>query len=247
MTVNTSTDALTFTAQATSHFAANWAKIATPSFLAHLRANTLPRAAFNRWLLQDYLFVIEFAKLLGTIFTLAPRRDNDLLLTGFLALKDEIAWFEAHLTKLGVSLPHPDEFVRVSEQAPGNGIQVRPACAEFVTWLGDLQTQVLGEGKDRRAAYRQLLVAYWAGEKAYNLAWGSLRGDAKVPDEYKEFVDRWTNPLFDQFVVDMGVAVDREFAREEVTEDDKKAAMAVVEKVTVLEDKFWAMVYGADE
>ncbi|KAI9184547.1 hypothetical protein H9P43_003601 [Blastocladiella emersonii ATCC 22665] len=246
----TTTKATGIAAECLDKHSAGWSALTGNGFLKALRDGSLPDTMFNRWLMQDYLFVVEFTKLMGELFALAPRRDVPTLFSGFAAVRDEVAWFESHLARLAangvqhVGVPSPD-FVSVSTtpaELRGTPIAPLPACAEFIQFLADLRSRArtLAAGGDSAHAYRILLVVFWAMEHAYASAWGTLRGDQMVPQRYREFVDRWTVPEFEQYVTDLAKASDVAYAG--ASEEQRREALELVEAVVKHEDAFWAMV-----
>ena len=63
-------------------------------FLGCCQRNSIAKSQFDTWLVQDYLFVREFARLAANLVTVAPYSDFDGLLGGLEALKDELRWFQ---------------------------------------------------------------------------------------------------------------------------------------------------------
>ncbi|KAI9216850.1 hypothetical protein BC828DRAFT_392599 [Blastocladiella britannica] len=226
-----------------------WADLPKHAFLERMRAGTLDPAAFTRWLAQDYLFVVDFTKLMAHLFSLAPRRDHAMLLAGFGAIADELQWFESHLTSRGHPLPSPTHTSLATTPGALNPAALPgDACVAFCNWMV-ARNDAASTAADVRSAYRMLLVAFWAMEHAYNIAWGSLKHQSGVSAAYAEYVDRWTNPAFSAYVDDLRAAVDREFAEAGVTpgSDEWVAAHQVVADVVRLERDFWSMCLGAND
>ena len=65
-------------------------------FLNAIGDGSLPEDAFNRWLVQDYLFVRGFAGFAALTVGKTPRPGQSVLIAGLSALDDELDWFEAH-------------------------------------------------------------------------------------------------------------------------------------------------------
>ncbi|WP_408638297.1 TenA family transcriptional regulator [Rubrobacter xylanophilus] len=148
-----------------------WRGATRHPFLDGVREGTLPRRAFERWLVQDYLFVREGLAFQARLLARAPRRDQRLLIGGLVALEEELGWFEEQARRRNLDLdarPHP-------------------ANAAYCGFLAGL------EGEPYAAA----LAALWALERAYLEAW---RGAAPGHPEYREFVEHWTTPEFADYV-----------------------------------------------
>jgi thiaminase/transcriptional activator TenA len=63
----------------------------------------LPEPAFNRWLEQDYQFVLCLLRAQARILADAPRSGRGALAQGLAALAAELDWFEGHLKERGLS------------------------------------------------------------------------------------------------------------------------------------------------
>ncbi len=148
-----------------------WEAATRHPFLEAVRQGSLPQAAFERWLVQDYHFVRGLLRAQARILAHAPRTDQRVLASGLLALVDELDWFEAHAASRGLSLE----------------VEVDPTCARYVDFL-------VGLG-DR--PYAVQVTALWACERAYLDAWTQAAPGAPP---YEEFVRRWTQPAFHAYV-----------------------------------------------
>lgn len=71
-----------------------WAAALQHSFLKSCQQGTIKKSQFDTWLVQDYLFVLEFTRLAANLLTVAPYSDFEGLLGGLGALRDELKWFE---------------------------------------------------------------------------------------------------------------------------------------------------------
>ena len=81
-------------------------------FLNAVGDGSLPEDAFNRWLVQDYLFVRGFAVFASLTVAKTPRPGQSALIAGLSALDVELDWFEASRPRFGCRLgtlspPHP--------------------------------------------------------------------------------------------------------------------------------------------
>ena len=81
-------------------------------FLNAVGDGSLPEDVFNRWLVQDYLFVRGFAGFASLTIGKTPRPGQSVLIAGLSALDDELGWFEAHAEARSLDL----------------GAELHPAC-----------------------------------------------------------------------------------------------------------------------
>ena len=142
-----------------------------PEFLDAVGDGSIPVEAFNRWLVQDYLFVKGFAVFVALAIARTPRPAQSALIAGLSALDDELDWFEAHA---GTRSLHLDA-------------ELHPVCRCYVDFL-------IAAGYSQ--PYEVLLAIYYGVEVAYTVAWGRL--EAKGP--YAEFIERWTHEDFQAHV-----------------------------------------------
>ena len=88
-------------------------------FLNAVGDGSLPEDVFNRWLVQDYLFVRGFAGFGSLTIGKTPRPGQSVLIAGLSALDDELGWFEAHAEARSLDL----------------GAELHPACQRYVDFL----------------------------------------------------------------------------------------------------------------
>jgi formylaminopyrimidine deformylase / aminopyrimidine aminohydrolase len=153
-----------------------WRQGTRARFLDGIADGTLPRQAFDRWLVQDYLFVSELTRFASILAARAGREAQRVIIGGLGALNDELDWFERHAAERGLSL----EAERL------------PVCRRYVDYL-------------MASAYMRpvevLLVVFFGVEVSYCVGWGRLRPAKGAPQgPYAEFIDRWTHPAFAEYV-----------------------------------------------
>lgn len=151
--------------------AAAWEQATVHPFLTGCKTGTIRPEQFNTWLVQDYLFVKEFTRMLGRVLAAAPDAHLDSLLGGLTALKDELLWFESKGAERQLDLATPKQ----------------ATCQHYCEWMAGLVT----------TPYAVQAVALWAIEYAYNQGW-QLPGP--MPEPYTEFAARWGNPGFTDYV-----------------------------------------------
>ncbi len=148
-----------------------WEKATVHPFLIDCHSGSLHPAQFNTWLVQDYLFVKDFTRMVGRVLGAAPDDHIDVLLAGLSAIKDELLWFEAKAAERSLDLATPPQ----------------PTCQRYCEFMASLATQ----------PYAVQATALWAIELAYNQGW---QRPGPMPQPYTEFADRWGNPGFTDYV-----------------------------------------------
>lgn len=166
-----------------------WEGATRHPFLEGVRDGTLPEGAFERWLVQDRMFVEEELGLLRRLLPGAPRRDQNLFESGIAALEEELGWFEEQARRRNLTLSARPE--RATE-----------SYLRFLRALAD-------------EPYPAALTALWAIERAYLEAW---RNASPGACEYREFVEHWSTPEFAAFVASLEEAADRALATGEADE-----------------------------
>lgn len=140
-------------------------------FLDACKTGDIKPAQFNTWLVQDFLFVTEFTRMVARLLSVAPVEHFDTILGGLAALKDELNWFR--------------------EKAAERDVDLNSARQETCARYGDFMERLGLE------PYSVQATAFWAIELAYNQAW-QLPGPMRPP--YHEFADRWGNQDFTGYV-----------------------------------------------
>ncbi len=137
-----------------------WRAATVHPFLTMCQLGTIKPKQFNTWLVQDYLFVVEFTRFVARILANAPTHHFDILLSGLNALSDELIWFKAKAEERQLKLS-------ASPQA---------ACSQYCEYLELVASM----------PYAVQVTALWAIELAYNQGW-QLPGT--MPEPYAEFAN----------------------------------------------------------
>jgi len=191
-----------------------WQAAVTHSFLDDVRAGTLDERAFDRWLVQDRLFVDVLLRAQAGILAAAPPADRAVLVGGLAALVDELSWFEDVAQRRALDLD----------------VQSLPANHEYGAFLLGLPSR----------PYVVAASALWAVERAYLDAWRSAAPGAAA---YREFVEHWTVPGFADYVDGLQANADRAWAAAADGDELAAAEMAVL-AVARHEAAFWQMAYA---
>lgn len=151
-----------------------WRAGTTADYLSAIGDGKLPSDAFHRWLVQDYAFAKGLAAFQAVAVAKTPRPAQKVLIAGLSALDAELDWFEQKAEDFGLDLDVPNH----------------PTCRRYVDYLV-------------ASAYTQpseiLLPILYGVEAAYLCAWSAL----KASGPYAEFIERWSNPLFVDYVTEL--------------------------------------------
>ncbi|MDM9385509.1 TenA family transcriptional regulator [Chlorogloeopsis sp. ULAP01] len=148
-----------------------WHEATVHPFLENCKSGTIQPHQFNTWLVQDYLFVIDFTRMLARVLASAPPQHFDVILVGLAALKDELNWFKE----------------KAAERQLNLDTKKQPTCEQYCKYMHSLADM----------PYPVQATALWAIECAYNQGW-QLPG--AMPAPYNEFAHRWGNSDFTAYV-----------------------------------------------
>jgi thiaminase/transcriptional activator TenA len=157
-----------------------WGAATSSPFLDGAQDGSLPREAFERWLVQDYHFAVALTAFEGVLVSRSCRPAQSTIISGLAAMDAELAWFEEHSGRRKLDL-----------QAP-----IHPVCQRYRDFL-------------LRAAHGESVAGLYAVlygvELSYFAAWSALRPEGP----HAEFIERWSNPAFRDYVVKLrGLAED---------------------------------------
>jgi thiaminase len=157
-----------------------WRGATRHPFLDGVRDGSLPTAALDRWLAQDYLFVERLLSVQARLLARALGADRLVLAQGLVGLAEELLWFEGLAIERGLDLAAAS----------------LPANAAYCAYLDGLDS----------LAYVAAITALWAIEQAYLAAWLGARPGAAP---YRALVEHWTTPDFASYVAGLAAAADR--------------------------------------
>jgi len=148
-----------------------WPQAIHADFLSAIGDGDLPREAFERWLVQDYLFAQGLATFQSIAVAKTPRPAQKVLIGGLSALDAELDWFEQNAQRQALDL----------------NAALHPTCRRYVDYLiASAYTQ----------PFEVLLAILYGVEASYLCAWSAL--EASGP--YAEFINRWSNTQFVAYV-----------------------------------------------
>lgn len=160
-----------------------WAELVRHPFVTATADGSLPPEVFDRWLVEDHAYVVEFRRFLAALVALAPDEPGRDLLAGALGpLQAELDLFRAEAARRG--LPLTGE--------PG------PTTLGYSSYLHASLLDGLPVA----------LAVLFGAEKAYYDAWAAVRAGAAA-SAYRPFVQNWSSPEFGAWVDDLGELLDR--------------------------------------
>jgi thiaminase/transcriptional activator TenA len=155
-----------------------WLAATHHPFLESVRDGSLPPAAFQTWLVQDYLFVSDLLRFQARLLSVADRSAQRPVAAGLVALESELSWFENQADESHLELR----------------VERHPVTEAY-------RQRLLSYADDWAAG----ITALWTGERGYLESW---RGVAPAAPAFRGFVEHWTHPDFDGYVTDLESLVD---------------------------------------
>lgn len=187
-----------------------WQRATRHEFLDAVRNGSLPEAAFDRWLTQDYRFVALLLRFQARLLARSPRPAQAVLVGGAAALVDELSWFERLAAARGLDLAGPP----------------LPATEAYGRLLERLDA----------ATFPVAVTSLWALERVYLDAWTYAAPGAPA---YREYVEHWTTPQFGEYVAELERAADGALGDEPEPADLEPSFREVVEAEVAFWDMAW--------
>jgi thiaminase/transcriptional activator TenA len=208
--------------------AADWRSYVDHDFVRQLGAGTLPQAAFRTYLIQDYLFLIQFAR----AYALATYKSRTLVdmraaQAGVAAILDEM---DLHIRLCGRWGLSPEDV----EAAPEH--QATVAYTRFVLDCG-----AAGDLLDLHVALAPCVVGY--SEIGRNLAPHGI--DALGDHPYREWICEYAGEAYQDVAIKARRHLD-DLAARAMTERRFEELAALFGKASRLEADFWQMGLDAD-
>lgn len=151
------------------------AAITAHPFVQAAADGTLPRQAFDRWLVEDYFFVVGFRRFVARLVSLAPDENARRVVAGSLEpLAAELDLFGAEAMARGLAL----------DAEPG------PTTLGYTSF-------VAASAED---GWPVALTVLYGAELAYFEAWSAVRARADTSSPYWPFIDNWSSPAFGEWV-----------------------------------------------
>lgn len=193
-----------------------WDRITAHPFVRAAADGTLPREAFDRWVVEDHYFVVGFRRFLGRLLELAPDEPaRDVLAGGLAAITPELELFRREAADRGLDLdaePCPTNlgYTAYCQAAPADGFAVG-------------------------------LTVLYGAEQAYHDAWAAVRAEAGERSPYWAFIDNWSGQAFADYVTDLAALLDRV-----TSGAPDAACRRAFSRVVSLELRFWDAVHAGE-
>jgi thiaminase/transcriptional activator TenA len=203
--------------------AADWQSYVDHDFVRRMGAGTLPQEAFRTYLVQDYLFLIQFARAYA-LATYKSRALADIKVTqaGLAAILDEM---DLHVRLCGRWGLSPDDIETAPEQ------QATVAYTRFVLDCG-----AAGDLLDLHVALAPCVIGY--AEIGRNLAPNGI--DALGDHPYREWIAEYAGEAY-QGVADNARRHLDDLAARAMTERRFTELATLFRKASRLEADFWQM------
>lgn len=153
-------------------------------FLRETADGTVPDETFSRYLVQDYLWLMEYQRTLGILCARAPMEVTRIFHDALLNLHGEIELFEEMAVRAGLKL------------SDGRMILACHAHTNFLMATAGYKT--FAEG----------LAAIYGASLSYSRSWGWVRQNRKGPGRWQEFIDLYTGEGYDAWVGRLAGMVD---------------------------------------
>ena len=153
-----------------------WNAFLNHRFLKMTADGSIPDEAFKTWMQQDYIFVQEAIPFIAVLLAKAPISLRSNLIQVLSALERELELFRRNAATHGVEL----------ESAVPS-----PTCYAYVQFL--LTTAYT-------CTFEEGFTVLYCAEKAYLDSWMEVKKNLKIQSPWQEFIDKWTNEEFQQYV-----------------------------------------------
>ncbi|ORY06439.1 heme oxygenase-like protein [Basidiobolus meristosporus CBS 931.73] len=220
-----------------SKYSKQWQAATEHPFLNGVADGTITDRQFNAWLQQDYLYAIDFAKMLGNLLRVAPLGHLDVLFTSCTFMKDELTWFDRKLEERSMKTPSKG-WGRKLGSFDKEEVTKQVICAEYGRFMTDRVPTL---------PYYLQILSIWAIEASYNTAWSKIL--SRVEPKYQEFPERWGNKDFKKFVTELERTLESEYRVSLSTasggsESLLQAAEEIFLTIAEFEERFWSMAFA---
>ncbi|CEL93688.1 unnamed protein product [Vitrella brassicaformis CCMP3155] len=206
---------------------ADWKRATHHPFIEGIGGGTLPQEKFKIYLMQDYIFLESFARLIARIIAAAPAMPQISKLSSFLAVitSEENDYFLRSFAALG------------SSESEAGKATPSPTMQKML----DAFARAEGEG------YHSMIAALFCAEWVYH-SWGvrlaaTEKPPASLPFYFHEWIGLHSNDGFRAFVSWLYGEVDRTAKECSGTAAEAQMRQVFVELVK-LEGDFWDECFG---
>ncbi|OZJ02050.1 hypothetical protein BZG36_05373 [Bifiguratus adelaidae] len=160
-------------------------------FIQAVGDGSISTAQFNRWLSEDYYFVVVTIKAVSALLVFLPSESTKTLIAALGAFSEELSFFRQHIKEKDLKdlpagdLDQTNVRAEVSNDSP---------LKDYNSHTEEITTKALSGNP--RDVWR-LLVFHYMAERCYYDAWASV---ANPPPAYQEFVTRWASDAFKAYI-----------------------------------------------
>jgi len=194
----------------------HWPHVRSHPLCREVGEDTLSADAFERWMIADYTFNINYRRFLAGLMTIAPTASS------------------AEVVSFGLPAINRDTNL-ILETARRHGIDLDsgagPTTISFVAYMQAL----LLEG------YPTALAAYYMSQKVYYEGWSAVRDDADRSTEYWPFIDNWSSLVYAKMTSSLARLVNTA-----APHGPSAAMLVAVKRVMRFELSFWNAIYGGE-
>jgi thiaminase/transcriptional activator TenA len=193
-----------------------WPRVSRHLLCREAAAGTLEEDAFERWMIADYTFNVQYRRFLAGLLTIAPSATTaEVVSLGLPAINDDTSLIVATARHHGVDL----------ERGAG------PTTISFVSYL----QAVLAQG------YATALSAFFMSQKIYFVGWSAVRQTADRDSRYWPFVDSWSSAPYATFVSSLARLVNSAAPL-----GPTDSMLLATSRVMRFELSFWDSIYGGE-
>jgi thiaminase len=193
-----------------------WPPVRTHPLCREAADDTLHADAFERWMVADYAFNINYRRFLAGLMTIAPTANS------------------AEVVSLGLPAINKDTTL-IQETARRHGIDVDsgagPTTISFVSYMQAL----LAEG------YPTALAAYYMSQKVYYEGWSAVRDTADRTTDCWPFIDSWSSLVYAKMTSSLARLVNAAAPR-----GPSDGMLVAAKRVIRYELSFWNSIYGGE-
>lgn len=193
-----------------------WPRVSSHHLCREAAAGTLDEEAFERWMIADYTFNVQYRRFLAGLLTIAPSATTaEVVSLGLPAINDDTNLIVATARHHGVDL---------------DGV-AGPTTISFVSYL----QAVLAQG------YPTALSAFFMSQKIYFVGWSAVRETADRDTRYWPFLDSWSSAPYAAFVSSLARLVNSAAPR-----GPSDSMLVAASRVMRFELSFWDSIYGGE-
>jgi thiaminase/transcriptional activator TenA len=195
------------------HSSMLWPRVLGHPFVHAVADGNLDGDAFERWIVAEHTFNVEFRRFIAGLVTISPTSwDAEVIAAGLGPNKCDIDLVQRAAVRHGFDL----------DLEPG------PSTIGFCGYLQSLLQR----------GYDVALAGLLAAQKVYFDAWGSIRDQTSWSSSYWPFVDTWSSAVFSDWIGGLCQLVDAA-----APDGPSSPMCLSFDRVVRFELQFWTAIY----